>query len=157
MEGEKMKVTIYLDADGCPVKEEAYRVGERNGLEVYVVANRQMRIPAYKTVRQIVVGNRFDAADDWIAEHIGDCDVAVTADLLLAERCIRKGALVVTPKGVVHDENTIGQALAMRELLDGLRQMGEMSGGPPPMTQRDKSFFAAELERVVVALGKVEG
>lgn len=151
------RTTIYLDADGCPVKDEAYRVGQRNGLTVYVVSNRQIRVPYSEGIRQIVVGTRFDAADDWIAEKCGDCDVVVTADLLLAERCIRKGALVVTPKGVVHDENSIGSALATRELLDSLRQMGEMTGGPPPMTQRDKSYFAAELERVVVALGRMKG
>lgn len=149
------RTTIYLDADGCPVKDEAYRVAERNGLISYVVSNRQIRVPHSEAVRQIVVGSRFDAADDWIAEHAQENDIVVTADILLAARCIKNGAFVVTPKGVVHDESTIGAALATRELLDSLRQMGEMTGGPPPMTQRDKSFFAMELERVVVAIGRL--
>lgn len=149
------ETALYIDADGCPVKEEAYRVAERNGLNAYVVSNRQIRVPHSERVRQIVVGNRFDAADDWIAERIGELDVVITADILLAERCIKKGAFAITPKGLVHDENSIGAALATRELLEGLRQMGEMTGGPPPMTQRDKSYFAMELERVVAAIRRL--
>lgn len=155
IEGEKRALAIYLDADGCPVKDEAYRVAERHGLIAYVVSNRRIRVPFSESVRQVVVGSRFDEADDWIAEHVGENDVVVTADIPLADRCIKKGAFVITPKGVVHDESTIGSAMATRELLDSLRQMGEMTGGPPPMTQRDKSYFAMELERVVVAIKRL--
>jgi uncharacterized protein YaiI (UPF0178 family) len=144
-------IRILVDADGCPVKEEVYRVARRYGLVVYVVSNRQIRVPLEITIRPVVVSGRFDAADDWIAENVREDDIAVTSDLLLAERCIRAGALVLTPKGIVHDDHSIGGALATRELLDSLRQMGEMTGGPPPMTQRDRSFFLSRLDELVLA------
>lgn len=140
---------IFLDADGCPVKEEAYKVARRHKVLVYVVSNRRIRVPFEEGIRQIVVGDRFDEADDWIADHVREDDIAVTADLPLADRCIKKGAILITPKGGVHDENSIKSALATRELLDTLRQMGEMTGGPAPMGQRDRSQFLSKLDEAV--------
>ncbi|TLN21541.1 YaiI/YqxD family protein [bacterium] len=140
---------IYIDADGCPVKDETYKVAQRHGLVVYVVSNRPLKTPFDQKIRPVVVGNRFDEADDYIAQNAGDCDIVITADIPLAARAIEKGALVLTPKGQERDEESIGAALATRELLDGLRQMGEMTGGPPPMTQRDRSAFLCALHELV--------
>jgi len=147
--GAEAGVVLYLDADGCPVKEESYKVARRHGLLVYVVSNRPIRVPFEPLIRATVVGNRFDAADDWIAERVGEDDIVVTSDLPLAGRAIAKGAIALTPKGVVHDEASIGSALAMRELLDQLRQMGEQTGGPAPMGPRDRSRYLDVLEQCV--------
>ncbi|MHB8765078.1 MAG: YaiI/YqxD family protein [Deferrisomatales bacterium] len=143
---------VYVDADGCPVKDEIYRVALRYGLTVYVVSNRPVRVPLQTGVHPVVVGGSFDAADDWIAERIGQGDLAITSDLLLAKRCIESGAAVLGPKGQVHDENSIGGALAARELMDQLRQMGVQTGGPAPMTARDRSEFSNRLDQIVQRL-----
>ena len=142
-------LNIYVDADGCPVKDEIYKVAQRYGLQVYVVANRHIRVPFEEKIQAVVVGDTFDAADDWIAEHVGEDDIAITADLPLADRCIKAGAAVLGPKGQVHDENSIGGALANRELLDQLRQMGMDTGGPAPMDKRSRSTFLARLDETV--------
>lgn len=143
---------VYVDADGCPVKDEIYRVALRYGLTVYVVSNRPVRVPLQTGVHPVVVGGAFDAADDWIAERVGRGDLAITSDLLLAKRCIEQGAAVLGPKGQVHDENSIGGALAARELMDQLRQMGVQTGGPAPMTARDRSEFSNRLDQIVQRL-----
>jgi uncharacterized protein YaiI (UPF0178 family) len=140
---------IYVDADGCPVKEETYRVARRLGLTVFVVSNRPLRVPHESLIRAAVVSGAFDAADDWIVERVGPDDIVITADILLAERCIKAGAWVLTPKGQVHDEESIGNALASRELMDQLRQMGEISGGPAPFSKRDASNFLNQFDRIV--------
>lgn len=140
---------IYVDADACPVKEEIYTVAKRHDLMVYVVSAGRMRVPFDPKVRAVSAGGAFDAADDWIAEHIGEDDIAVTTDLPLADRCIKAGAYVLTPKGIMHDETSISSALATREIMDVLRQMGEMGGGPPPMQKRDKSNFQSALHELV--------
>lgn len=140
---------IYVDADGCPVKEEIYKVARRYGLLVHVVANRHMRVPFEEKICAVVVGDAFDAADDWIAERVGADDIVITADLPLADRCIKAGAAVLGPKGQVHDENSIGAALANRELLDQLRQMGMQTGGPAPMDKRGRSNFLARLDETI--------
>jgi uncharacterized protein YaiI (UPF0178 family) len=143
---------IYVDADGCPVKEEVYRVARRYSLEVYVVSNRRINVPFEERIHAVAVGDAFDAADDWIADRIGEGDIAITADLPLADRCLKRGARVLGPKGQVHDENSIGGALASRELMDQLRQMGVMTGGPAPMAKRDRSTFLARLDEAVQRL-----
>ena len=143
---------IYVDADGCPVKEEVYRVARRYGLSVYVVSNRPIRTPLEEGIRPVVVGGAFDAADDWISDRAGDADIVVTADLPLAQRCLKKGARVLGPKGQVHDENSIGAALASRDLLDQLRQMGVNTGGPAPFAARDRSAFLSRLDETVQRL-----
>lgn len=145
---------IYVDADGCPVKDEVYRVARRHGLKTYVVANSYMSVPLDDKIEQVVVGGRFDAADDWIAERIGKGDIAITADIPLAARCLEKGARVISPKGYPFTEDSIGDALASRELMSQLRQAGVISGGPAPMAKQDKSRFLAGLEDAIRAAGR---
>jgi uncharacterized protein YaiI (UPF0178 family) len=140
---------IYVDADGCPVKDEVYKVARRYELLTYVVSNRHIRVPFEEKIRAVVVGDAFDAADDWIAERVGEDDIVITADLPLADRCIKAGAAVLGPKGQVHDENSIGSALASRELMDQLRQMGMQTGGPAPMDKRGRSTFLARLDETI--------
>jgi uncharacterized protein len=143
---------LYIDADGCPVKDEAYKVAARYGLKVFVVANKRMKIPADPRVTLQVVPGNFDAADDWIAEHVGQDDVVVTADIPLAARCIKKGARVIGTKGREFTEDGIGEALATRELLSNLRQMGEVQGGPAPQEKKDRSRFLSTLDGIIQAL-----
>ena len=143
---------IYVDADACPVKEEVYRVARRHGVKVYVVANAPLRVPPEDLIALVVVRGGFDAADDWIAEHAGPGDVAVTADIPLAARCLRQGARVLGPKGNVFTEDTIGEALATRALLDMLRQSGEYGGGPAPFAKADRSRFLSKLDEALHAI-----
>ena len=142
--------TVYVDADACPVKDEVYRVAGRYAVPVVVVANSHMRVPAGPLVGLVVVPG-FGAADDWIAEHIGPNDVAITADVPLAARCVARGAAVVDPKGRLLTEATIGEAVGMRDLMDELRQAGATTGGPAPMTTKDRSRFLSTLDQVVNA------
>ncbi len=141
--------TIYIDADACPVKDETYRIAKRHGLVVIVVANSWMNMPNDTQVRLEVVGDGFDAADDWIAERSGRADIVITEDIPLAARCIAAGARVLTGRGVIHDESSIGSALATRELMQYLRDAGTMKGGQKPMQDRDRALYARELERLV--------
>jgi uncharacterized protein YaiI (UPF0178 family) len=143
-------LTLYLDADACPVKEEAYRVARRYGMPVKVVANAPLRVPPGPLV-ELVVRPGFGAADDWIAEQAGPGDVVVTADVPLAARCLDRGARVLGPRGHPFTENDIGAALATRDLLDHLRQAGEVTGGPAPLTPRDRSRFLSRLDEAVNA------
>ncbi len=139
---------IFVDADGCPVKDEICRVAERHGLEVKLVSNTWMRAPSVAWLELVVVDDGFDAADDWIAEQAAERDVVVTADIPLAARCLKKGARVLGPKGRVFTENSIGDALAGREASAYLREMGVMTGGPAPFTKRDRSRFLQRLEEL---------
>src|SRR5947207_8123095 len=125
--------TIYIDADACPVKDEAYKVARRYAMPVAVVANATLRVPTDALV-ELVVRPGFGAADDYIADQVGPGDVVVTADVPLAARCVAKGSLVLTPKGHLFTEHNVGEAVAVRDLMDGLRQAGERTGGPAPMT-----------------------
>src|SRR5690242_15431319 len=131
-------LTIYIDADACPVKDEIYRVARRYAMRVAVVANAPLRVPAGGLV-ELVVRAGFGAADDWIAEQTGPGDVVITADIPLAARCLARGARVLGPKGLPFTDNDIGTALAMRDLMDELRQGGTVTGGPAPMTAKDRS------------------
>jgi uncharacterized protein YaiI (UPF0178 family) len=144
-------LTIYIDADACPVKDEVYRVARRYGMRVAVVANAPLRVPADARV-ELVVCPGFGAADDWIAEQVGPGDVVVTADIPLAARCLAKGASVLDPKGRPFTENDIGSALALRDLMDELRQGGTVTGGPAPMTPKDRSRFLSKLDEAVNAV-----
>ncbi|MGI8907342.1 MAG: YaiI/YqxD family protein [Candidatus Sumerlaeaceae bacterium] len=145
---------LFVDADACPVKEEAYRVAERHSMVVYVVTCQQMRDPGRPDVTMMCVPAGPDLADDWIAEHIQPNDICVSDDIPLAARCTRKGAVVVNARGrLLHDGN-IGEALATRDLLEGLRSSGALSegrggGGPAPYTRRDRSRFLEQLEATV--------
>ena len=146
--------TIYVDADACPVKEEVYRVTRRYAMKVVVVTNNPLRVPADPLV-ELVVRAGFGAADDWIAEQVGPGDIAVTADIPLAARCVVKGAQVLDPKGRPLTEANIGEAVAMRDLREELRQGGEMTGGPAPMTPKDRSRFLSKLDEVVNAVRRL--
>jgi hypothetical protein len=144
---------IYVDGDACPVREEVYRVAERSGLIVYVVTNgaRPIRPPQRPNVRLILVGDRADEADDWIAERITRTDVCVTADIPLASRCLAKGARALSPTGKHWTPNNIGPALAGRELARHLREIGAGSGGPAPFGKGDRSRFLGALDAAVQA------
>jgi uncharacterized protein len=143
---------IYIDADGCPVKDEVYRVARRHGWKVYVVSNSPMSLPMDERIERVVVGGRFDEADDWIAERIGPGDIAVTADIPLAARCLEKEATVISTKGNLFTEDSIGDSLATRELMSQLRQAGLVTGGPAPMAKQDRSRFLAGLEEAIRAV-----
>jgi uncharacterized protein len=140
--------TIYIDADACPVKAEVYRVACRYDLRVVLVANAPLKIPANERI-ELVVRTGFGAADDWIAEQAGPGDIVITADIPLAARCLERVALVLSPKGRQFTDNDIGEALAVRGLMDELRQGGTITGGPSPMTPKDRSRFLSKLDEVV--------
>lgn len=140
---------IYVDADACPVKEEIYRVAERHGLAVTLVANRFMLFPRGGAVRLELVGAGPDAADDWIAERVAPHDVVVTADIPLAARCLANEAAVIGTTGRPFTKDSIGSALATRELMSHLRETGEMTSGPRAFSPKDRSRFLQELEHAV--------
>jgi uncharacterized protein len=144
-------LTVYIDADACPVKEEVYRVARRYAMKVKVVANSLMRVPTDELV-ELVVREGFGAADDWIVEQSGPGDVVITADIPLAARALAKGARVLDAKGYPFTENDIGEALGMRELMDELRKSGVMTGGPAPMTPKDRSRFLSKLDEAINAV-----
>ena len=145
---------IYVDADGCPVKGEVYRVARRYGLHVTLVANARMRLPDEDNLELVVVGDTFDAADDWIVEHVDENDIVITGDIPLAHRCLQVGAQVLDPRGREYDANSIGSALAMRDLLAELREQGTMSGGPAPFQKRDRSQFLQCLDEIVQRISR---
>jgi uncharacterized protein YaiI (UPF0178 family) len=144
-------LTIYVDADACPVKDEVYRVARRYAMRVAVVANSPLRVPA-DALTELVVRPGFGAADDWIAEQAGPGDIVITADIPLAARCLTNGARVLSPKGKPFTDNDIGAALAMRDLMDELRQGGAVTGGPAPMTAKDRSRFLSKLDEMINAV-----
>jgi uncharacterized protein YaiI (UPF0178 family) len=144
-------MVIYVDADACPVKDEVYRVAARYGLGVFVVSNSAIFVPRREGIEAVVVKGGLDVADDWIAERIEADDIAITADIPLAERCLLKGALVLGPRGLPFTEDSIGEALATRELLDTLRQSGYTRSGPPPFVAKDRSRFLSKLDDLIQA------
>lgn len=144
-------LVIYVDADGCPVKDEIYRVARRYDLHVILVANSWMRIPEDDQFELFVVGEHANAADDWIVEHVGKDDIVVTGDIPLASRCIKKDATVLGLRGPFTEEN-IGGVLATRDLLTQLRDAGAKTKGPPPFDKRDRSRFLQELDKAVQAI-----
>lgn len=148
---------IYVDADACPVKEEVLRVAERHGLGVYIVSNGGMRPSRHPLVRTVVVADGPDVADDWIAERIGPADICVTADIPLASRCLERGAKVLNANGKTFTEESIGMALAMRGLMQHLRETSDIRGGPPPFSREDRSRFLRSLEEVVQSALKSGG
>lgn len=153
MNGEDLLLLhIFVDADACPVKQEVYRVASRYRLDVTVVANSWMRVPDERWIALEVVENGFDAADDWIIEHVQPHDIVVTADIPLASRCLEEGARVIGTTGKLFTEDNIGEAVATRDLLSELRDRGEMTGGPPPLTKRDRSRFLQQLDDVIQSI-----
>ncbi|MFN7956592.1 MAG: YaiI/YqxD family protein [bacterium] len=143
---------VYLDGDGCPVKDEAYRVAARYGLTVFVVSNRAIFVPDDPRIHRIRVAAGPDEADHWIAEHIGADDIAITADIPLAARCLERGARVLDTRGERFSKDTIGEALAMRELMQELRDLGNNVGGPAPMSPRDRSRFLSRLDETIQSI-----
>lgn len=148
---------IYVDADACPVKQEVYRVAQRYQYRVTLVANAWFQIPHDAAIELIVVGRDADAADDWIAERAGDGDLVITADIPLAARCLPQGAVVLRPTGKPFEEQSIGDALATRELMSQLRDVGEITGGPPPFSKKDRSRFLQSLDAAIQALRRRGG
>jgi uncharacterized protein len=144
--------SIYVDADACPVKAEIYKVAERYGLKVFVVSNSYLNVPRHPSVELVVVSDSFDAADNWIAERAGPGDIVVTADIPLADRGLKAGAQVIGNTGLPFTTSSIGMAMANRELLSNLRAMGEVTGGPKPMSQRDRSRFLSALDETIQKL-----
>lgn len=143
---------IYVDADSCPVKQEVYRVASRYQLDVTLVANSRMQVPSDQRVALMVVKGGFEAADDWIVEHVGTHDIVVTADILLADRCLKKGALVLGPTGKPFTAESICSAVAIRDLMAELRGSGEMTGGPAPLKKQDRSRFLHQLDEMVQSI-----
>lgn len=141
-------IEIFVDGDACPVKDEVYAVAARLGLAVVVVANQRIQVPRDLGVELVVVDEGPDAADDWIAAEIRAGDIVITADLPLAARCLALGAFALGTNGREFTSDSIGGALATRDLKAGLREAGLVGGGPPPMTPRDRSRFSNELDRI---------
>ena len=148
---------IYIDADACPVKEEVYRVARRYEIKVIVVANAPIRVPTDELIELVVVPGGFDAADDRIVEGSGSGDIVVTSDIPLADRCLRAGARVLSPRGIPFTEDAIGDALATRALLEMLRQAGEHGGGPSPFAKTDRSRFLGKLDEMIQAIRRRKG
>ncbi len=140
---------VYVDGDACPVKDEVYRVALRHDLKVYVVFCGSLRRDAPGRVEFVRVRQGFDAADDWIAGRAGEGDVVVTGDIPLAGRALGNGARVVAPNGREFTADSIGDALAQRALMEHVRQMGEVTGGPPPFARADRSRFLARMEETI--------
>ena len=142
-------ISIYIDADACPVKDEIFRVAERHKLKVFLVSNQWLRMPVGANVEKIVVSDGFDAADNWIAEQIGENDIAITADIPLAKRCLDAGAVTLGPTGKKFTEENIGMVVAMRDLNAHLRETGESKGYNASFTKKDRSQFLQALESAV--------
>lgn len=142
---------IYVDGDACPVKEEVLRVARRHGLAVHMVSNQWLRLPDDPKVAMVLVPDAPDAADDWIAARIGPGDIAVTADIPLAARCLESGAQAIGPAGKPFTSDNIGTALAMRELTAHLRDKGDLSGHAPSFAKQDRARFLQALEAAVQA------
>ena len=148
-------LSIFVDADGCPVKDEVYRVAKRYALKVFLVANKRMWTPEGHWIEPIVVEGHADAADDWIAEHVEENDIVITGDIPLAARCIHKGARVLGLKGLPFTEDNIGGVLATRDLLKDLRDQGSRTRGPEPFAKQDRSRFLRELDSMIQAIRRL--
>lgn len=142
---------IYVDGDACPVKEEIYRLALRHDIRVLVVSHGPLHVPARGRIEGIRVRKGFDAVDDWIAEHVVEDDIVVTADIPLADRCLKKGARVLAPNGQEFTGASIGGALATRELMEQLRQMGAVTGGPSSFAANDRTRFLSRLGEAIHA------
>jgi uncharacterized protein len=151
------EIEILVDADACPVKDEIYRVADRHGIKVFVVANQFMRVPRDPKIELVVVGKGFDAADDWIAARASPSTIVVTTDTPLADRCVKAGAAVIAPNGRAFTQDSIGMALAMRDLMQDLRATGEITSGPAAFSPRDRSAFLAALDQAVRRVIKAGG
>jgi uncharacterized protein YaiI (UPF0178 family) len=140
---------IYVDADACPVKDEVMRVAYRHQFRVHFVSNSFMRLDESELVNRVVVAEGPDVADDWIAERTGPGDIAITADIPLADRCVKAGAAALSPTGKPFSPESIGMALAMRNLMSDLRETGEITSHNPSFSRKNRSDFLQELEKLV--------
>ncbi|WP_028968620.1 YaiI/YqxD family protein [Sphingomonas sp. URHD0057] len=147
-------VKILVDADACPVKDEVYKVAWRREVPVTVVSNSHMRVPDHPLIQRVVVSDKFDAADDWIAEAMDAKTVVITGDILLADRCLKKGATVIGPNGKPFTAASIGGAIATRAIMADLRSGAGVTGGPAPFAKADRSRFLQVLDEAMVRLGK---
>jgi len=145
---------ILVDADACPVKEEIYKVAYRREVPVTIVSNSPIRVPQHPLITREIVSNSFDAADDWIAERANAKSVVITADILLADRCLKAGATVIAPNGKPFTTSSIGGAIATRAIMADLRGGGDQIGGPPPFGKTDRSRFLSALDEALVRLGR---
>lgn len=145
-------IVILVDADACPVKEEIYKVALRHGVPVTIVSNSPIRVPAHDLIGRVVVSDGFDAADDWIAERAAAGTICITADILLADRCLKAGATVIAPNGKPFTTSSIGSAIATRAIMADLRAGGDAIGGPPPFAKTDRSRFLSALDEALVRL-----
>jgi len=148
-------ILIYIDADACPVKAEAYRVAERHRIKVFLVSNSFIAIPRDADIERVIVEAGPDVADDWIAERAEPGDIVITADVPLAARVVAKGAEAIAPNGKPFSTASIGMQLATRNLMQGLRDAGEITGGPRPFSPRDRSEFLQALDRTVMRLKRI--
>lgn len=146
------QIEIYVDADACPVKDEILRVATRHNLKIHIVSNSWMRLENSPLINRVVVSEGPDVADDWIADNIGPTDIAITADIPLADRCIKKGASVIGSNGKPFTQDSIGMALAMRNLMTELRETGEITGGPSGFTKQNRSNFLSALEDTIQSI-----
>jgi len=144
---------ILVDADACPVKDEIYKVAWRHDVPVAIVSNQRIRIPDHPLIERVVVSDAFDAADDWIAEAAGPETVVITADILLADRALKKGATVLGPTGKPFTTSSIGAAIATRAIMVDLRAGGDQLGGPAPFAKADRSRFLSALDE---AIGRIK-
>ncbi|MFC4255004.1 YaiI/YqxD family protein [Altererythrobacter xixiisoli] len=142
-------VQILIDADACPVKDETYKVATRCKVPVVVVSNSPIRIPDSALISRRIVSDAFDAADDWIVEQAGPGSVVITADILLADRCLKLGAAVIAPNGKPFTTSAIGSAIATRAIMADLRAGGDVVGGPPPFSKTDRSRFLSALDETL--------
>ena len=145
-------ILVVIDADACPVKDEAYKVAGRHGVKTIVVSNSYMQLPRDPLIERVVVGSGLDVADDYIAERARRGIVVITADIPLAARCIKAGADVIAPNGRAHTEQSIGMVLATRNLMDDLRSAGQITGGPRAFAKQDRSNFLSALDLAIVRL-----
>ena len=152
MNEDTAPIRILVDGDACPVKDEIYKVAWRHEVAVVVVSNAPFRVPVHPLVRRVVVSDGFDAADDWIAGEAGSTCVVVTADILLADRCLKAGAQVLAPNGKPFTANSIGSQIATRAIMADLRAGGDIIGGPAPFSKADRSRFLSALDQVLVRL-----
>jgi uncharacterized protein YaiI (UPF0178 family) len=148
---------IFIDADACPVKDEIYRVAVRHDMPVVVVAGNFIRVPDDPLIERVAAGSGLDAADNWIAERASAGDIVVTADVPLAARCVKRGAAVIAPNGRPFTEQSIGMTLAVRNLMQDLRDAGDITGGPRAFSPRDRSAFLTALDQTIRRVKRMQG
>ncbi len=142
-------ITIFIDADACPVKDETYKVAARYGLKTFVVSNSFMQIPASPLIERVIVDAGPDIADDWIAERAARGDIVITNDIPLADRVLKSGAAAIKPNGQPFTADSIGSALAQRSIMEHIRSTGEITGGPRPFDRADRSRFLQALDTAI--------